>query len=333
MASPHPTLPDSANTTTPHPQGCAEIVSTSEFWIWRQTLIGPGRDAGALDWLLEVAAGLSRARLQTLRLHPGSWVHLRRSRRDLEHLWQMHLADSVPLQYLVGRCYWRNAEVEVGPAVLIPRPETEAMVDLGVALIQRVPTGAAHAPGEPVGPLWADLGTGSGCLAMGLGEELPMSRGLAVDVSSEALVQARRNLQQAGLSDRVQCIQGDWFGAVRPWWGRLHLVVANPPYIPTMEVDQLEPVVRDHEPRIALDGGEDGLAAIRRIAHAAPNALAPGGWLLMEHHHDQSDQVLNLLAGQGLVDGQSHRDLEGHRRFASARRHPDPKAKIPGEHP
>jgi release factor glutamine methyltransferase len=99
----------------------------------------------------------------------------------------------------------------------------------------------------------------------------------------------------------------------------LKLVVSNPPYIPSHQIDQLDPVVRDHEPRLALDGGHDGLSSIRTIAEAAPSALAPGGRLLLEHHHDQSDQVLSLLNEQGLVDCLFHLDLEGNKRFASAR--------------
>lgn len=309
--------PTRANPGTAH--WATEILPATEFLSWRQQLIEQGGEQGSFDWLLDVAAGLPRARLQALRVHPESSVSLSCSRVDLERLWQEHLVRSVPLQYLVGRCYWRNFELEVGPAVLIPRPETEAMIDLGLALM----------PVEEEETLWADLGTGSGCLAMGLAQALPKSRGLAVDLSSKAVNQARHNLQKAGLSDRVCFLEGDWWGAIQPWWGCLQLVVANPPYIPSHEVDRLDAVVRDHEPRLALDGGGDGLASIRRLAHGAPMALAPGGWLLLEHHHDQSAQVLDLLAAQGLVDGRSHQDLEGRHRFVSARRRPTPKATIP----
>lgn len=200
--------------------------------------------------------------------------------------------------------------------MLIPRPETEAMVDLGVALMQRVDG------------LWADLGTGSGCLAIGLAKELPKGLGFAVDISSEALDLAGRNLERAGLATRVHVIQGDWLWALKPWWGQFQLIVANPPYIPSKEVAQLDAVVRDHEPHLALDGGADGLVSIRSIARQAPRALAPGGWLLLEHHHDQNAQVLDLLATHDLVDGQGHQDLEGRWRFASARRRPDPDTQI-----
>jgi release factor glutamine methyltransferase len=273
-----------------------------------------GGDREAFDWLLATAAGVSWAQLKACRLHPSTAVELCATRQDVEHLWARHLADSVPLQYLVGRCFWRDFELEVKPGVLIPRPETELLVDLVLRLV---------GDGAPLtaSPLfWGDLGTGSGCLSIGLAHAFPQSRGLAVDLSPEACLQARQNLSRAGLDDRVCVIEGNWFEALHPWWGNLSWVVANPPYIPSGDVARLDPLVRDHEPRLALDGGPDGMDSIRRIVDEAPRALAPGGWLLMEHHHDQSERVLKLLAARGMVDGQFHRDLEGHRRFVVARR-------------
>jgi release factor glutamine methyltransferase len=287
-----------------------ERLTGEELLSWRQDLLRLGGERQALDWLLDMTAGLSPSGLQSLRLHPDRPIELPIPLGDLERLWREHLMASAPLQYLVGRCCWRTFEMAVGPAVLIPRPETELLIDLATELV-----GGA----TPADLLWADLGTGSGCLAMALATAWPASEGLAVDVSAEALSQARINLHHAGVDQRVLLVQGSWLEALQPWWGRLQLVVANPPYIPTLEINQLDPIVRDHEPRLALDGGPDGLSSLRTIAAAAPLALAPGGWLLVEHHHDQSHQVLSLLEEQGLVDGRFHLDLEGHKRFASAR--------------
>ena len=286
-----------------------ERLTGEELLSWRRDLLRLGGEGQALDWLLDMAAGLSPSAFQTLRLHPHRPIGLQISRDDLERLWREHLVSSAPLQYLVGRCSWRTFEMAVGPAVLIPRPETELLIDLATQLM------------AITGPtlLWADLGTGSGCLAMALAEAWPTSQGLAVDLSEEALSQARINLHNAGVGHRVRLVQGSWLEALQPWWGRLKLVVSNPPYIPSHQIDQLDPVVRDHEPRLALDGGHDGLSSIRTIAEAAPSALAPGGRLLLEHHHDQSDQVLSILDERGLVDCQFHLDLEGNKRFASAR--------------
>ncbi len=209
---------------------------------------------------------------------------------------------------------WRDLDIAVAPGVLIPRQETELLVERALAL----------APPPAGVDLWADLGTGSGCLALALARAWPASRGLAVELSAEALAQAQRNWRAADVQQRIEGLAGCWWEPLRPWWGQLLLVVANPPYIPTAVVEQLEPVVREHEPRLALDGGPDGLGALRILAAGAPVALAPGGRILLEHHHDQSDAVLALLHGAGLVEVAAFPDLEGHRRFAEARRPPAP---------
>lgn len=278
---------------------------------WRRQQLAQGGRSVDLDWLLAMAAGLDWSMLQRLRLEPQRSVALRCPLAHLEALWQRHRREAVPLQYLVGLCPWRDLELAVAPGVLIPRQETELLVELAQACSR----------GEPSGP-WADLGTGSGCLALALARLWPGHAGLAVDASPQALAQAQANLQRGGVAERVQLLQGSWWEPLRPWWGELALVVANPPYIPTAVWMELDPLVKHHEPRQALDGGADGLTAIRAIAAGATTALAPGGWLLLEHHHDQSGAVLRLLAEAGLHQATAHADLEGIRRFATARRPP-----------
>ncbi|MBM5817125.1 MAG: peptide chain release factor N(5)-glutamine methyltransferase [Cyanobacteria bacterium K_Offshore_surface_m2_239] len=297
----------------PSVQG-TESCPGAEILRWRRELRALGGDPRSLDWLLDAAGGLTPSLLQALLLHPERSVTLLTAKRAVEALWRQHVVDAVPLQYSVGHCHWRDVVIGVGPGVLIPRPETELLVDLAMEFWGE----AASLSSD--GLLWADLGTGSGCLALALALAFPARQGLAVDVSRVALDRAHHNLAVADLLSRVRVVEGHWLQALQPWWGRLALVVANPPYIPSGVVDQLEPVVRDHEPRLALDGGQDGLDCLRDIVASAPQALAPGGWLLLEHHHDQGQRVLDLLAQHGLVDGQSHADLNGHRRFASGRR-------------
>jgi release factor glutamine methyltransferase len=153
-----------------------------------------------------------------------------------------------------------------------------------------------------------------------LARALPAGRGLAVDASDEAMTFAALNRAAAGVEERFTLMRSDWWEALKPWWGELDLVVANPPYIPSITVEALEAVVRDHEPRRALDGGSDGLVALRTICAGAAQALAPGGVLLLEHHHDQSQSVGLLLEMAGMEEVQAHRDLEGVLRFASGRR-------------
>jgi len=291
---------------------CAALPATA-LLAWRRALLASTGGACAdLDWLLDLGGGVRWPELQALHLHPEQMVRLAQPLARLEELWRRHRRTAEPLQYLVGRCPWRDLELQVGPGVLIPRQETELLVDLALAL-------APPAPRE-AGLRWADLGTGSGALAVALARALPAGRGLAVDASDEALTFAALNRAAAGVEERFTLMRSDWWEALKPWWGELELVVANPPYIPSITVEGLEPVVRDHEPRRALDGGSDGLAALRTITAGASQALAPGGVLLLEHHHDQSQSVGLLLELAGLVEVQAHRDLEGVRRFASGRR-------------
>lgn len=292
----------------------------SDLFRWRNTLLAQvpreaaaRKDAAAaIDWLLDVVGGVPWTTLQSLWLHPEAMVRLARPRSLIESLWRRHLTTHEPLQYLVGRCPWRQFDLRVGPAVLIPRQETELLVELALELLP--------AERRPSPLLWADLGTGSGCLAVALSQALPGSRGLATDVSPEALAVARVNLEALGAEQRVMLLNSCWWESLEPWNGRLDLVVTNPPYIPRALLAGLAPEVRDHEPRLALDGGEDGLEAIREVARGAPRALAPGGLLLLEHHHDQCAAVGALLEAAGLVAVEHHRDLEGVLRFASGRR-------------
>ena len=288
-------------------------LSGSELQLWRrEQLLGQQDQAAALDWLLELEAGLRWRELQASYLHPEAPVQLDCSLQRLEQIWQQHCQQQVPLQHLVGRCPWRDFELEVSPAVLIPRQETELLVELAMGCFE-----ASDAPQR-----WADLGTGSGCLAVALARHWPSSCGWAVDCSGEALAVARRNAAALGLlqSAAVQWCEGLWWQPLQPLAGQLDLVVSNPPYIPSAVVDGLEPVVRDHEPRLALDGGSDGLDALRLIIEAAPQMLAPGGWLVLEHHHDQAAAVDQLLGAAGLQERRQERDLEGQMRFAVARR-------------
>ena len=285
----------------------ARLITASELLAWRRRLLALGGDAAALDWLLDLGGGLRWSQLQALWCHPEAEVRLHASLQGLEDLWRRHLDTHEPLQYLVGRCPWRDLELPVAPGVLIPRQETELLVDLALSLW---PSGRLEAR-------WADLGTGSGCLAIALARSRPESRGFAVEASPEALAQAGANFSNWELQGRVSLLPGDWWQPLAPWWGALDLVVSNPPYIPSATLSALEPVVRDHEPRLALDGGTDGLAVIRSIVAGSFRGLAPGGLLLLEHHHDQSEAVGELLLAAGLERLAVHADLEGRARFAS----------------
>ncbi len=283
------------------------LITAAELLAWRRRLLALGGGAAGFDWLLDLGGGLRWSQLQALWCHPEAEVRLDCSLEALEALWRRHLDTHEPLQFLVGLCPWRDLVLPVAPGVLIPRQETELLVDLALSLW----------PSDRVECRWADLGTGSACLAIALARSLPLSRGFAVEASPDALAQAGANLSRWELQRRVTLLAGDWWQPLEPWWGELDLVVSNPPYIPSATLAELEPLVRDHEPRLALDGGPDGLRAIRSIVAGSLTGLAPGGLLLLEHHHDQSDAVADLLDGAGLERLAVHADLEGRARFAS----------------
>lgn len=188
-------------------------------------------------------------------------------------------ASREPISSLVGRREFRGLEFEVGPDVLAPRPETEIIVDEAVA------TDADH-------PLIIDVGTGSGCLAICLAREFPDARIVATDISPAALAVAGRNARRLGVAHRIEFVRTSLLDAVG---GGASLIVSNPPYIPTADIEQLDPEVRDWEPRKALDGGPDGLDVVRALLSAVPAALVPGGWFIMEFGFGQALAVERLV--------------------------------------
>jgi len=284
-------------------------LAGTELLTWRRQQLARGGTAADLDWRLDLAGGVRWARLQRLLLDPSRTIAMEQSLEMLSELWERHLQENVPLQHLVGLCPWRDLLLEASPAALIPRQETELLVDLALNHFKTSPPGR-----------WADLGTGSGAIAVCLARAWPMAAGHGVDLSPEALRLAECNFQRCAPRHNCALHLGSWWSPLRSWWGDLDLVISNPPYIPSAVLQGLEAVVRDHEPHLALSGGEDGLDAIRAVVDGAPAGLAPGGLLLLEHHHDQSGLVLQLMQDAGLVEVRAVADLEGTLRFALARK-------------
>lgn len=210
-----------------------------------------------------------------------------------------------PLQRIVGSWEFWGLELELGPETLIPRPDTETVVE---AVLRRRPDRAA-----PLAIL--DLGTGTGAILLALVTEYPYAWGVGTDVSPAALTIAARNARRLNLSHRAAFICGDWDAALA---GRFDVVVANPPYIPDTEIDGLMPEVALHEPRRALAGGPDGLAPYRTIAAALPRLLGPGGLAALEHGADQGASVRGILTGAGLRAAETVRDLGGRERVTLA---------------
>jgi release factor glutamine methyltransferase len=217
-----------------------------------------------------------------------------------------------PLQYVTGRQEFYGLDFEVTPDVLIPRPETELLVEAALEVLR------AHAA-----PLVCDVGTGSGCIAVALLHERADARAVALDISSAALRVARRNAERHGVSERLAALVSDCFDALRgggPGRARFPLVVSNPPYIAEGELAGLQREVRDHEPRAALTPGGDGLSVIRRLVSEAPEFLEPGGHLLFEIGFGQHEQVAALLDPNVWTLLDIRRDLQGIPRLVALRR-------------
>lgn len=271
--------------------------------LWNETTTGLDRPRAR--WLCEVASGHDGDEFLAILAHPAS-------ERAVAHLDAMlaRLADGEPLQYVLGRWGFRHLDLMVDRRVLIPRPETELVVDVALR--------HARSLEHPI--TCADLGTGSGAIGLSLARELPID-GVTVwmtDCSTEALDVARANAAGIGrAAANVRLAHGDWFGALPAnLAGHLGVVVSNPPYVGDDD-PELEAIVRQWEPAIALFGGTDGLDAIRDLIAESGQWLRPGGWLVVEIGSTHGRRVTELLHAAGFDDVSITADLSGHDRVAS----------------
>jgi release factor glutamine methyltransferase len=239
-------------------------------------------------------AGLAAAEKQELRASAVERIEALAMRR-LAH---------EPVARIIGEKEFWGLPFKVTPAVLVPRPETETVVELALSLIDRA------APLRIV-----DLGTGSGAILLALLSELPQARGIGIDIAADALDVARTNAERLALADRAGFAVCDFSTAE----GAFDLMVSNPPYVASGDIAHLAPDVREHDPRHALDGGPDGLAAYRAIATVAPRLLVPGGHLVVEIGAGQQEAVTGLFAAHGLATEEARHDLSGISRALAAR--------------
>lgn len=245
--------------------------------------------------LLEHVTGFSRTHLIA---YPDTLLNQEQEAR-LEQLLRRREAGE-PLAYLVGHIGFMNLVLKVTPDVLIPRPETEELVELALKKLENQPDTRI-----------LDLGTGSGAIPIALALALPQAHVTAVDISAAALAIARENGDKYGA--RIDWLKSDWFSALAGQ--RFDLIVSNPPYIHPQDQHLSGDGLR-FEPRTALTDGTDGLSCIRRIVSDAPLHLEPGGWLFFEHGWDQGEQSRNLLALAGFKYPETRVDLAGHERIS-----------------
>ena len=212
-----------------------------------------------------------------------------------------------PLQHLLGTVEFHRREFKTDRRALIPRPETERFCEL---VLEMFP------PEQDPAPIFMDVGTGSGVIALTLAGERPNARVVALDVSPDALALARENAEKLGLADRVEFTQSDLLAGAPA--GPYDLVAANLPYVPAGEIAGLAREVRDHDPALALDGGPEGLTIIERLIAEVPAALKAGGRLALEIGHGQAAQVVNLLLESNFADIRPEKDYQGVERYVFA---------------
>jgi release factor glutamine methyltransferase len=292
----------------------SDLITGKELWEWRRWARETAKSYDVserdLDWLLQSVANLDRLTLRLESIEAEQSIEISMPLDRLSVLWLDRVRDRQPVQYLVSKTFWRDFELVVSPAVLIPRPETESIIDIALAA-----SNSAQQQG-----IWVDLGTGSGAIAIGLARVLPNIQIYAVDLSTEALTIAEVNVRQLNLLERIELSQSSWWSSLGHLKGKVATMISNPPYIPAQEVFLLQPEVANHEPHLALDGGFDGLEAIRLLVNTAPEYLQPGGMWLIEIMAGQGQDVTDLLVEQGsYVDIKIIDDLAGLDRFVLAK--------------
>lgn len=289
----------------PSPAAIGDALSQGSAHL-RHAGIGSGNLEAAL--LLSMATGLDRLQLIN---------HISRELSLDEQTTYMGLigrrATREPFQYITGEVEFMGLRFEVSPAVLVPRPDTEILVETVLD--------AEEAEGAREDVLIADVGTGSGAIAVSLASYLRYAQLLAVEISPEAAAIARRNAARHEVADRLEILEGDGLSPLAPYAGKLSYLVSNPPYIAESELAGLDPEVRDHEPRLALTPGEDPYVWYRRFAVDGAELLRPGGMLAVEVGIHQAQVVEDILDASGFwTELESWPDLGGIARVVTARR-------------
>lgn len=256
-----------------------------------------GIDTPELDarFLAEAALGVDRTELIRIEDEP-----IAASAREGLHAFARRRLAGEPVARILGEKQFYGLDFVLNEATLVPRPETEMIVTIGVQWLAT----------RPPSPMVLDLGTGSGCIAISILTVRTDARAVGIDLSADALRAAGENARRHGVADRLQMSAGSWFDPVPPG-ERFDLIVSNPPYIETGVIPSLQPEVRDFDPNLALDGGPDGLDAYRAILAGAAGHLKPGGTLVLEIGSGQGAAITSLAEASGFLTMRLEKDLAG----------------------
>ena len=284
-------------------------ISAQEFLLWEQKQLFKGGDKQSLCVLLEIIGGISHEEINLLRLNHEGNLYLKKKLEFIESIWEDHLLNSVPIQYLCKVAFWRNLKLKVSEKVLIPRPETELIIDIILKLFEN----------NTKKLFFAELGTGSGAISIALALSNSNWKGLATDIDKSAIDIASQNFLNSSNQSNLRFFCGHWWNPLDDFKGELDFVVSNPPYIPSEIYVKLPREVKNFEPKVALLGGEDGLQHIREIIQYAPSYLKEKGWLILENHFDQGDKVKKLFIDNRFTCVKNLKDYSGIRRFTIGR--------------
>ena len=284
-------------------------ISVEEFLFWKKKQLSKGVNQQSFALLIYCVGGISSSDLNLKSINPKQDIHLKKNLKFLESVWDDHLLKSCPIQYLCGITFWRDLKLKVTNKVLIPRPETELIVDIVFNIFRK--------KSEKL--FFAELGTGSGAISIALALAYPLSNGVATDIDQNVLEIANKNYINSSKQSNLKFYCGNWWSPLESFKGKLDLAISNPPYIPKDTYEKLPKEVKNFEPKVALLGGEDGLKHIREIIQKAPLFLKENGWLILENHFDQSEKVKQLLIKNKFKSIKNVKDLSGIGRFTIGR--------------
>ena len=284
-------------------------ISTKDFFLWIRDIKNNKQDIDNLYLLIDLVGGISRKDLFLLEINPKHKVSLKIDFESLKKHWIDHTRSSKPIQYISKCSYWRNYKFDLTTDVLIPRVETEQIVEIASSIFDT----------EDKRIIFSDLGTGSGSIAISLVTENRHWKGLATDIDMNAIQIAKKNHKKISSESNIDFYCGNWWEPLIDYKGKINLAISNPPYIPRNVYERLPSSVIDFEPKKALLGGEDGLFHIRQIISTAPKFLVKGGWLILENHFDQTKKIKNLLRDYGFDSLKTINDTFGIGRFTIGR--------------
>ncbi len=285
------------------------VISAEKFSFWKKKQISKGGDNNSLNLLIDSLAGLSSKDLNLSKIKSEKNLNLKLNLDLLEFLWDKHINTNIPIQYLSGISFWRDLKLEVSNRVLIPRPETELIIEIISGIFKNRK--------EEI--TFVDLGTGSGAIAIALALANPNWNGIATDIDKNAIEIASRNFANNSNQTNLKFYKGNWWEPLANFKGKIDIAISNPPYIPKDTYEGLPYAVKNFEPKNALLGGKEGLDHINEIVQNAPIYLKPKGWLFIENHFDQGEKVKQLFLENRFTSVKVLKDLSGIGRFTIGR--------------